>query len=220
MPSNRFWRLRSPKSTRKLAEWAVGQVETEKVLCALDPGHRRSGKRLSDLSVTLPQGTVQDFAWTWYGECIVQDRVLDLFRGEGFTGFDVKAVNARFQSGQGEPPKLWELVRFGWGGLARPDTGIVRVRYCEGCKSVRYSGIHDPRKLVDASQWDGSDFFMVWPLPNFVFVTQRVADFIRGRRLTGVFLERSDDYEPNPAVIEGFSPGRLSYWMPEAHATS
>lgn len=217
MPTNCFWRLRSPASTRKLAGW-TDEVVTEKVFCSVDPSHRRGGKRLTDLNILLPRGAVQDFVWTWLSDCLIQEHVLNLFRREGFTGFSVKPVNSRFKEGVDEPPTLWELVRTGWGGLAKPECGIKRIRFCEACRSVRYSGIKDVSQLVDEDTWDGSDFFMVWPMPNYVFVTQRVANCIREHRLSGVILERSDEYKHNPGVIEGFSPGRLSYWMSESRA--
>jgi hypothetical protein len=222
MPTNSFRWLCSPESTRKCAEWDHGKVILDKsgIDCPVDATHGRigSGKRLTDLSVTLPRGPVQDFVWTWYSECLIQDRVLDLFRREGFTGFEVKPVKARFKKGTDEPPRLWELIRTGWAGLARPESGIKRTYFCDACKHVRYSDIENPQQLIDESQWDGSDFFMVWPLPNFIFVSQRVADCLRDHRLSGVVVKRADEYEKNPAVIEGFGPGRLSYWMSEDRA--
>jgi hypothetical protein len=215
MPTNCFWNLRFPESTRKLAEWDHDVMELEQVICPNDSGHQRGGKRLTDLSVTLPRGIVDDFVWTWQSECLIQDRVLGLFRTEGFTGFDVKPVKARFKSCQDEPPTLRELVVTGWAGLARPESGIKRVQYCEACKHVRYSGITDARQLIDETQWDGSDFFIVWPMPKFLFVTQRVADCIRDQWLSGAVLTRVHDLSLG---TDGFGPGRLSYRMPEARA--
>jgi hypothetical protein len=71
---------------------------------------------------------------------------------------------------------------------------------------------------VDPAQCDGSDFFMVWPIPKFVFVTEAVADCVRDYQLTGVARERSHEYEPGRAVTGTLTPGRLSYWMPESRA--
>ena len=67
--------------------------------------------------------------------------------------------------------------------------------------------------MIDASQWDGSDFFIVWPLPLYVFVTSRVVQVIRDHRLMGVRLKTPAELE-----IDGASPGRLSHWMPEDRA--
>jgi hypothetical protein len=194
-------------------------MDLERVTCPVNAHHRRAGRRLADLSVTLPRGTVQDFVWTWYSECLIQDHVLQLFRENKFTGFDVKPVVARFKSPRGgNPPRLWELVLTGWGGLAKPESGITRVEFCGACHFVHYSGIKDASYLVDDKQFDGSDIFMIWPMPAHVFITERVADCIRDCRLTGVVLKPSCDIKQNPAVIDGYGPGRLSDWMPEARA--
>lgn len=217
MPTESFWHLRGSESTRKLAEWAHGEIKSEKIVCPLDESHILSGRRLTDLSVTLPGGAVQDIVWTWLSECLLRDHVLELFRKNGFSGFDVKPVKARFKRrGADEPPRLWELVLTGWGGLARPDSGIRRVSYCPGCQFAKYSGLTDPRRLIDEAQWDGSDFFMVWPMPKFIFVTKRVADCIRDHKLGGLVLERVGDMKPRGA--SGFSPGQLSEMMPEPRA--
>lgn len=218
MQTQDYWKLSVPESMRKCAEWDHDVMDLEQVLCPLNPGHRRGGKRLTDLSVTLPSGIVQDIVWTWYSECLIQDHVLDLFRRENFTGFEVKPVEARFKNGSDHPPKLWELIVTGWAGLARPESGIKRVQYCEACQHVRYSGIKDARYLIDKAQWDGSDIFMVWPMPKYVFVTKKVADFVRGHGFTGVVLIPTHELRQNPALIDGYGPGRLSCSMPEARA--
>jgi hypothetical protein len=191
-------------------------MDLEQVECPIDPGHRRGGKRLTDLSVTLPTGAVQDFVWTWQSECLIQDHVLDLFREKGFTGFDVKPVKARFRNAKGAPPTLWELVLIGWAGVASPESGIKRVEYCEGCKHATYSEITDGSRLIDEARWDGSDFFMVWPMPLFPFVTERVANCICDHRLTGVLLKQV--HELTGVGKDGLGGGRLSYWMPQNRA--
>jgi hypothetical protein len=191
-------------------------MKLEQVLCPLDPGHQRGGKRLNELNITLPRGTVQDFVWTWYSECLFQCQVLNLFRSEGFTGFDVKPVKAGFKKGIDQPPTLWELVVAGWGGVARPESGIRRLLYCEGCKLTEYSGLTNPENLIDDKQWDGSDFFIVWPMPRLVFVTERVANCIRDHQLTGVLLR--DVRGLTDVGKDGLSGGRLSDWMPESRA--
>jgi len=219
MPKGEFWDLCPPDSTRKRAEWNNDEIELEKVRCRINRGHRRGGKRLSDLSVLLPRGPLPDFVWTWYSECLLQEHVLELFRAEGFTGFDVKPVQARFKDdGPGEPARFWELLLTGWAGLARPESGITRTEFCEGCKFVHYSGLRDATQLLDEAQWDGSDFFMLWPMPRHVFVTARVVDSIRAHRLKGVTPMPMHDMKQDPALIDGYGPGCLSYWMPEESA--
>jgi hypothetical protein len=214
MENTNFWNLRSPESTTKLAEWAEDMDFESTVVCPIDDGHQRAGRRLPDLSVILPGGAVQDIAWTWYGECLVQDHVLELFRASAFTGFDVRSVKVRFKRATDRrPPRLWELVVTGWGGFAPPESGFEVIEHCEACGDTSYSRCTHPEKLIDVSQWDGSDFFFVWPLPRFIFVTSRVVQAIRHNRLTGVRLKTM-----NELSIMGAGPGRLSYWMPEVRA--
>ena len=215
-----FFHLHYPESTVKLAEWTHDEMELEAVFCDKVPGHRHSGRRLTDLSVTLPRRPVDDFVWTWYRECLVTQRTLDLFRDHGFTGFDVKPVKARFSRPCAhELPVLWELVVTGWGGVAPPESGVKLITSCDVCKYKKYSACQSLDELFDPSQWDGSDFFFVWPLPKFIWVTERVAQCIRKHKLKGVRLRPPEQVVFRKSEIGfGFGPGRLSYRLPEARA--
>ena len=98
--------------------------------------------------------------------------------------------------------------------MASAESGINLVERCDACGYLRYSGCDNPEKLIDVSQWDGSDFVKVWPLPNFIFVTDRVIQVIRDHRLKGAVLKQPGELE----LSGDLSPGRLSYWMPEERA--
>jgi hypothetical protein len=210
-----FWNLRYPESRRKNAEWVLEDMDTEIIKCPRTDGHQRGGKRLTDLSVTLRGGKNDDFVWTWLSDCLIQDHVLKLFQKNGFTGFEVKPVKAKFRRKSELPvPKLWELIVTGWAGMAPPESGIKLVERCEGCGHTVYSGCSNPNALIKESQWDGSDFFMVWPLPRFIFVTDRVVQTISNNNLTGVVLRQQKEL----GISDGYSPGRLSYWMPKKRA--
>jgi hypothetical protein len=211
-----FFHLDSGTSMSRLAEWARGEVDLETVICPVDDGHQRSGKRLTDLSVILPGRTVEDIVWTWYSECLLTDRVLEMFRDKGFTGFEVQPVKTRYKRADEVPPRLWELVITGWAGMAPPESGIKLVEECHVCGYKAYSGWTRPETLVPASQWDGSDFFMVWPLPKYIFITERVAQAIREARLSGGVLTPLEGLVASQNASLG--PGRLSYHMPEQRA--
>ena len=55
---------------------------------------------------------------------------------------------------------------------------------------------------------------MVWPLPRFIFITDRVRQLIEAHGLTGCRFVMPEEL----ADMDGFGPGRLSYWMPEKRA--
>ena len=204
------------ESSSRRADWADGEVETEKIICPVSDGHQRGGKRLTDLSVTLPGNNTEDFVWTWGNECLLTDRVLELFESEGFTGFEFKPVKARYNGLKQTPPRLWELVVTGWAGIAPSESGIkiIESECCQSCGYLGYSGCLHSDKLIEESQWDGSDFFMVWPLPRFIFITDRVAEVIYREHITGAVIQSPMELD----FSSGFGPGRLSYWMPEARA--
>jgi hypothetical protein len=213
----KFWYLHSPESDAKQSEYAEG-MDWEGIVCPVNSGHRRAGRRVTDLSVKLRGNGVDDFVWTFFSECLVQDRVLELFRTHGVTGYEVKPnpVKTAFKRKRGcDPPRLWELVVTGWAGMAPPESGVRLTSSCDACGDLEYSGCTNPANLIDPGRWDGSDLFMVWPLPRFIFVTDRLAQLIRDNRLTGAVLRRPEELTFHSA---GFGPGRLSLWMPEARA--
>src|SRR3972149_4898455 len=73
-----------------VAEWVDEKIEVGAIICPVSPGHQRGDKRTGELYVRLGATRVGDFHWTSYSECMVTERVLDLFREAGFTGFDVR----------------------------------------------------------------------------------------------------------------------------------
>jgi hypothetical protein len=213
-----FWLIhKSWTSPKKRAEWDHDKMQLESVKCPIyNKMHQRGGKRLTDLNVVLPEGDVDDFVWTWQSECMVQDHTLELLRSSGLTGFVVKPVTARFSKSAKAAPRLWELVVTGWAGMAKPESGIHldESKSCPACGHLCYTGLRHADQLIDESQWDGSDFFMVWPMPRFPFVSKAVVRTVRERGLTGVEILPVAHLKP----MDGFAPGRLSYYMPEPRA--
>jgi hypothetical protein len=210
-----FWVLGPPASLKRLAQWRSDEMDMETVVCPENSGHQRPGKRLTDLSVKLPGSDVQDIVWTWYTECLLTDFAMMSFRQAGFTGFDVRPVKAAFARAKKNPPQLWELVVTGWGGIAPPESGVKLVKECRACGATQYTCPTDTSRLVDHSRWDGSDFFIVWPLPRYICVTDRVAEAVRENGLKGCVLTRPEDLDFGGGNC---SPGRLSYWMPPKRA--
>lgn len=210
-----FWQLSKPRSLSARADWTDDHgIET--IECPAYPEHKRAAPRRRALDVVLPGRAIKDFVWVWGSDCLIQEGVLAVFRENGFTGYEVRPARAHFRGDPlGVPPPLWELVVTGWAGMASPESGVKLTYSCPFCGSIKYSCFDDASCLIDVNQWDGGDFFMVWPLPKFIFITDRVAQALRERKLTGFRLVRPDDLKCD---FGGFSPGRLSHWMPEARA--
>ncbi len=219
MYDGKFWRLDDDDRESALADW-TDDVRLEQIVCPRYPGHRRAGRRLTPLTVELPV-TLGDFVWTWGGECLIQASVLAAFRGRGISGFEVRRAAARFPRDHSQPaPELWELVITGWGGVAPPESGIRldESKSCNACGHLSYTAFTDASHLIDPRAWDGSDCFIVWPLPRYHFVTDRVRDLICSEEFTGVSLLDANELKWPAGVIPALSPGRLSYWFSEEAA--
>jgi len=199
------------------ANWAEEMGFKNTIFCPVNKGHQRAGERMNQLIIALPSSRIGDFVWTWYSECIITDRVVNLFKEAGFTGYVLKPVivakiykyykEKDIGMENGKPvgitriirdrkPKpispLWELVVTGKGGDAHPKS-CIRLKYeCAACGAKEYT---DFKKglFIDEAQWDGSDFFTVWPLPKFIIVTERVKNFILEYKLSNCKLTPTED---------------------------
>jgi hypothetical protein len=70
--------------------------------------------------------------------------------------------------------------------------------------------------LIDAAEWDGSDLFIVWPLPLYRFISERLAGILRTERSSGIKLIPASDIPFERGSLA--TPGRLLDWMPESRA--
>jgi uncharacterized protein CXXCG len=217
--ATRFWKLSGPARDAALADW-TDEVDLEQVVCPKFPNHQRAGRRITPLSVVLP-AVVTDFVWTWGGDCLIQSNVLQALREAGISGFSVSPVKARFDASRSRSvPELWELGITGWGGVAPPESGIKldEARSCRYCGHLVYTDFTDASRLIDLRAWDGSDCFILWPLPRYFFVTDRARNVIESEEFTGVSFTDVNDLKKPSGVIAGFSPGRLSYWLSQEAA--
>ncbi len=180
---NEFFVLGEPETRdaeRHRATWDREKgLKYQSIRCAINRGHGRAGARITPLSVILPDIDPLDFVWTPF-ECMVQDPVVQLFREEGFTGFQFDSVSAKFKGSERRPPALWELRATGFAGLISRNSGYEVARICPDCGMIDdASKILDPTKVVDTSRWDGSDFFRIEPISGWIFVTGRVVRALR-----------------------------------------
>lgn len=190
---------------------AVSQI----IKCPLNPGHKRARRR-EKLDLVIPCSRPPDFVFTWMSECLMQSSVLRVLKHNQITGFETRPARATIKK-TGAPVDVAELVVTGWGGIADERSGIREIERCPGCGLVRYSGVSDPAHILNPANWDGSDIFMVWPLPLYRFVTERFVQLVRDSGFTGVsFVQAFPALKRG--VSNGFTPGRLSHFMPSSRA--
>jgi hypothetical protein len=187
----------------------------EKVRCSADWGHARPGRRLNQLNVLVPCKPVPDVMFTQFHDYLMLDRVREEFVGNGITGINFVSTKAMVKRTAGGLT-LWEAVAVGWGGHVSPKSGVHLEEECSVCHHRHYSAISDPERLIQLDQWDGSDVFMIWPLPKFMFVTERAARLITQSRITGINLLKA--LPPSLIESDGFGPGGLGLWMPDERA--
>jgi hypothetical protein len=153
--------------------------------------------------------------WTWHSDLLIRSDVVDLLHREQLSGWQVRPAQVEGPGLSPTAAEYWEFVTTGWGGVAPPGSGIRLVERCVHCGLERYSCFSNAMALIDEARWDGSDVFMIWPLPRFVFVTDRVARLVRDNELNGGRLIRLADLTCEGTSI---SPGQLEWFLPFAQA--
>jgi hypothetical protein len=210
---NRIWRLFDRGNTKRLG--TVNNRSARKAMqCPLYPDeHQRSVRGFGELSVELPERALaDDISWTWESDCLVSRSFAFLLRSSNITGFDTRPVEITI-GGIAIEHQTEQLVVVGWGGIAKPESGVRldESESCSACGHLVYSGVQHWRHLIDVRHWDGSDIFMVWPLPTFILVTDRVAKLLKDNKTRELTLTPLDAMEPQEGDL---SPGRVGYWLP------
>jgi hypothetical protein len=102
---------------------------------------------------------------------------------------------------------LFEMQVIGFGGTARPESGVHVIESC-CCGHAVYSGYTCPGKLFDVDQWDGSDIFMIWPLPRYIMITEEVRSFLKRGRYTGIKIRKLSEIPPT--IAGTLTPGNIA----------
>jgi hypothetical protein len=211
-----FWLVTIPRNQRLLVQAASPTPMIEVTPCPLTDRHSGRIKYIGTLHVEADPRAVRDFTWTWMTELLISSKVLKVFEKHHVTGFDLRPVIAKYPKPSKAPfPQLHEVMITGWAGLPSREAKLMVTEFCPACHRTVYS-IGEPSKLLDASSWDGSDLFMVWPAPRHFFASDRLASIIRQEKLGGVKLIP-------PAAIDmdrgtTLNPGSLFQWLPEERA--
>lgn len=192
-------------------------VDYEVIDCSVNEGHRTLGRRLTPLAVKLKRRTTFNVRWTGF-TCVplFDDKSLHILHQNRFMGFEARPVGCRYSRDVGLPvPNLWELIVLGWGGIASQEAGFRLLGSCRGCGRMSYFTQQRPPKIVDERQWDGSDFFRVWPVHAEMFFTDRVKAALEQNGITGVEYIPGDKFHFERSE---FGVHSLRHYYPDARA--
>jgi hypothetical protein len=192
----------------------------ESRFCFHDGTHLHN-RRTTDLALEVKHNKRDELIISsWTGERVVHRSLTGEFESRGFTGYRLRPATVRFRDGY-LSDEYSELIVTGWAGIARPESGIELREDCPGCPLKRYTSLQDAEQLIDWSQWTGEDFFIVWPLPLYTLVTNRVADALKSLKVKSYRLSSLRMLEQRfiPASLlpshGGFTVGALSDFMPD-----
>jgi hypothetical protein len=209
-----FWLLDIPRNQSQAT--VAGDTKFEQVTCPANEYHTRGGRRLGELRATINPAGIRDFTWTWSHDILVSERVLDVFLKHRVTGYEIQPAKLSYsERSQGKPPAMYELIVTGWAGMASSAAGLALANSCPACNHRSYA-IAEPSRLIDPASWDGSDLFIVWPLPLFRFVSDRLANILRDERIAGAKLVPAPEISFKRGNLA--TPGRLLNWMPASRA--
>jgi hypothetical protein len=153
--------------------------------------------------------------WLNAGPVVVHTALLGEFQSNGITGYRTTQATVYFRDGS-VSQEYSQITVVGWAGIARPESGVQLIEKCPGCELRRYSGMESAENLIDWNQWSGDDFFLEWPLVNFILVTKRVVDLLSALKVKSYRVASLRKYENRnlPVSYQGFTVGRLSMYMP------
>jgi hypothetical protein len=208
-----YFNLRAPDS-----EQLLGDDETygdrEQRPCPITTDHIDGSRRVGPMVVRLKHNRRDErLIWCWAYGTLVHETLLTEFEQQGFTGFRSRPATVYFRDAVASD-EYHELVVTGWAGIANPESGVRVAKSCPACHWKKYTRVTNYDKLIDWTQWSGDDFFMVWPMPHNVLISERVALWTLGRDVKSHKLTSLDDCD-HPAGATGFTVARLSNFLPE-----
>lgn len=204
-----YFILESPRSERLLAEAPDEQVEIEHC----PNGHLKVYRRAGKLQLHVKHNQKDEsIVWKYISGCAVHESIVTEFERHRLTGCGWKPATVRFEDGE-VSDHYKELTVTGWAGMARPESGITASDRCGICHAARYTAPTDVSRLIDWSQWTGDDFFVVWPLPNLILITERAAELLLKLQAKSFALGGFEDIDPIILATD-ITPGRLSNYFP------
>ncbi|WP_457796729.1 hypothetical protein [Methylocystis sp. S23] len=219
-----FWLLRERYMRRDCELWdnEIGYYEKHKI-CPLDPNHgvlaRRWGPAMfreePELEGMSPLDRSQDAFATPRSSFVFTRRVFEALEEAGLTGWTMNPATVSFADGT-VSNDFGELWINGFGGVAQPSAGCKLLWRCRGCGQREYQDGIIRGEAVRQARWDGSDFFIVWPLVNYPICTDRAKDILERFRMDKIIFRKPEE---DLAPINGYSDTAVPpYYKLEARA--
>jgi hypothetical protein len=190
------------------------KTQMEREVCPGDPSHakrQRWGRPLQILGSIVP---ITDIECTVFNDLLVGPEIVSALKAAHFSGIDFTPVELFSTTEIPISREVYELKVTGWGGQAPPESGIKVKEECPYCGRQVFTGITNSRMLFDIDGWDGSDFFIIWPMPKYIIVTAKVRDFFLERAYSGVAFHTLDKLcSSRFHNLQTFSPGNLADWF-------
>lgn len=189
-------------------------MRTETKLCPLNTGlpsqHAMRQHWIRPLRLIGPVRRLTDFEWTVYRDILLEKDIVNKLQSSRFSGIEFQEAQLYTTTQTPIGREVFELKVNGWGGMAHPSSGVRLIEKCSFCGHSVFCGHANPGNLFDIDKWDGSDFFLIWPMPRYIFITNEVADFIRKEGYTGVNVRELHEF---PKSIAGkYTPGHIEDW--------
>jgi hypothetical protein len=202
-----------PGSSNLLSARNLSYGNREIKKCQLNPDHSDINRRIGPLSIELQHNRRDEIIiWSWLESCVIHTKLLADFEQKGFKGYRILPASVRFKDGS-VSNDYHEFIVTGWAGMAKPESGIQLLEECPGCSWKRYSPITNYSEVIDWSQWTGEDFFIVWPMPTYRFVTDKVAKWLQEHKVKTFSLEKLQERHRLIAELD-FTVTRLSNHLP------
>ncbi|WP_442753677.1 hypothetical protein ACNHKD_11770 [Methylocystis sp. JAN1] len=240
-----FWLIGERNARRNAELWdnETGYYEKHNI-CPLDPHHgilaRRWGpakfREEPKLEGMSPLDRSQDAFSTPRSSFVFTRRVFAALEEAKLTGWLMNPATVSFADGT-VSTDFGELWINGFGGVAPLSTGCKLLWRCRGCGLSEYQGAVDFMKraefirrtgvfvearggfdfgqAIKQARWDGSDFFIIWPLMNFPICTDRAKVVMEQFRIDKIQFKKPEEIEPIECYGDTAVP---PYYKPEARA--
>jgi hypothetical protein len=196
----------------------TGAMRMETALCPLNAGlpsqHATRQRWTNPIKAIGPIHRMTDIEWTVYHDLLIERDIVEKLQAAQFSGIEFRPAELYTTTETPIGREVFHLKVTGWGGMASPESGIHVIKECPQCKRRVFSGFTDPEKLFTGDAWDGSDFFIIWPMPKFIFVTDRVADWIIKSEYSGVRVKPLEKFQKS--LANTYTPGHLHDWFDDA----